>query len=357
MKKIILTGGGTAGHVMPHLALLPYLRENDYHVDYIGSKNGIEKKIIEKEGLPYYGIASGKLRRYFDLKNFTDLFKIFFGTLESIFLMRKLKPSMVFSKGGFVTVPVVIAAWLNKVPVVIHESDMTPGLANKIASKFAVKICTTFESTLSYIPATKSTHTGAPIRGELLIGNKQMGHAYTHLDHNKAILMVTGGSLGAQSINDCLRNSLLELTKTFHVVHLCGKGNIDHSYDHLEGYRQYEFVGKHMADIYAMADVVVSRAGSNTITELVALKKPHLLIPLPAAQSRGDQLLNADAFEALGYSMVLQQEHLTPKTLVKSIHYLYQHPNVFVDKMAKYAFADGTRHILNVIESLVTHKI
>ena len=169
--------------------------------------------------------------------------------------------------------------------------------------------------------------------------------------------MVTGGSLGAQSINDCLRNSLLELTKTFHVVHLCGKGNIDHSYDHLEGYRQYEFVGKHMADLYAMADVVVSRAGSNTITELVALKKPHLLIPLPAAQSRGDQLLNADAFEALGYSMVLQQEHLTPKTLVKSIHYLYQHPNVFVDKMAKYAFADGTRHILNVIESLVTHKI
>jgi len=354
MKKIILTGGGTAGHVMPHLALLPSLREKGYHVDYIGSKKGIEKKLIEKEGLPYYGIPSGKLRRYFDVKNFTDLFRIFFGTMASIFLIHKLKPNLVFSKGGFVTVPVVLAAWLAKVPVVIHESDMTPGLANKIASRFAVKICTTFESTLSYIPASKSIHTGAPIRGELLLGEEQKGHAYTQLDHNKAILMVTGGSLGAKSINDCLRNSLPELTKTFHVIHLCGKGNIDHRYDHLEGYRQYEFIGEHMADLYAMADVVISRAGSNTITELVALKKPHLLIPLPASQSRGDQLLNADAFEALGYSMVLQQEHLTPETLIKSTLYLNQHPQLFIEKMAEYAFADGTEHILNTLESLLS---
>ncbi|PKM56525.1 MAG: undecaprenyldiphospho-muramoylpentapeptide beta-N-acetylglucosaminyltransferase [Firmicutes bacterium HGW-Firmicutes-3] len=356
MKKIILTGGGTAGHVMPHLALLPYLREKDYHVDYIGSKDGIEKKLIEKEGLPYYGIASGKLRRYFDFKNFTDLFKIFLGTIQSIFLMYQLKPNLVFSKGGFVTVPVVIAAWLTKVPVVIHESDMTPGLANKIASRFAVKICTTFESTLAHIPASKGVHTGAPIRGELLLGEGHKGHVYTRLDHNKAILMVTGGSLGAQSINDCLRNSLIELTKTFHVVHLCGKGNIDHSYDYLEGYRQYEFVGKHMAELYAMADVVISRAGSNTITELVALKKPHLLIPLPAAQSRGDQLLNADAFEALGYSMVLKQENLTPETLTKSVLYLHQHPHIFSEKMAEYAFADGTKYILNTLESLLQQK-
>ena len=206
MKKILLTGGGTAGHVMPHLALLPYLREKNYHVDYIGSKHGIEKTLIEKEGLPYYGIASGKLRRYFDLKNFTDLFKICFGTIESIFLIHRLKPDLVFSKGGFVTVPVVIAAWLSRVPVVIHESDITPGLANRIASRFAVKICTTFESTLTHIPASKGVHTGAPIRGELLLGTKQEGHIFTKLDYKKAILMVTGGSLGAQSLNESIRN-------------------------------------------------------------------------------------------------------------------------------------------------------
>lgn len=356
MKKILLTGGGTAGHVMPNLALVPYLADKNYHIDYIGSKNGIEKTLIEKEGLPYYGIASGKLRRYFDFKNFTDLFKIAFGTLQSIFLIRKLKPNIVFSKGGFVSVPVVIGAWVNRVPIIIHESDMTPGLANRIALKFTDKVCTTFESTLKYLPPTKGIYTGSPIRHSILTGDPSKGLTFTHLEGEKPVLMMTGGSLGAKDINQCLRDSLNELTPTFDVVHLCGKGHIDHTYDHFDGYRQYEFVGSEMPDLYAIADVLISRAGSNTITELLALKKPNLLIPLPAAQSRGDQLVNAASFEASGYSMVLQQENMTTETLSKSVTYLLNHPEDYVSNMSKSPQADGTLAIIELIEKTLKAK-
>ena len=351
MKKILLTGGGTAGHVMPHLALLPYLKDKDYEVAYIGSYYGIERTLIEKVGMPYYGISSGKLRRYFDWKNFTDLFRITLGVLQAIYRIRRLKPDVVFSKGGFVTVPVVIGAYLNHVPVVVHESDMTPGLANKIALRFAKKICTTFEPTLKYLPKKKAVFTGAPIRKDVLEGNRDKGFKFTLLDSTKPTVLLTGGSLGAKALNRALRESLPTLTKDFNIIHLCGKGNLDQDLLNTDGYRQYEFIGDELPDLFAMTDYVISRAGSNTITELLALKVPHILIPLPASQSRGDQIVNAKVFEDAGYSMVVEEEDLTAEKLIATVHSLQANREQYVHAMEQADSANGTLNILEVIEA------
>lgn len=351
MKKILLTGGGTAGHVMPHLALLPYLKKQGYHIDYMGSYKGIEKTLIEKERVPYYGIASGKLRRYFDWQNFTDLFRIAYGIVQASYKIGRLKPDVVFSKGGFVTVPVVIGAWINRVPVVVHESDMTPGLANKIALKFSKKICTSFEKTLKYLPSDKAVFTGAPIRQSVLEGSKEKGFLFTGLDQGKPTILLTGGSLGAKALNQALRDSLDELSKRFNVIHLCGKNNLDPDLEGLQGYCQYEFIGQELPDLFAMADYVISRAGSNTITELLALKRPNLLIPLPASQSRGDQLVNAKVFEAAGYSLVLQEEDLDVSSLIDAITTLVVNKALYIDKMAAAGASNGTQNILEVIKA------
>lgn len=351
MKKILLTGGGTAGHVMPHLALLPYLKDKAYVVNYIGSYYGIEKTLIEKEGITYYGIASGKLRRYFDWKNFTDLFRILLGILQATYRIRRLKPDVVFSKGGFVTVPVVIGAWINQVPVIVHESDMTLGLANRIALRFSQKICTTFEPTLKHLPQSKRVFTGAPIRKEIFEGDKSEGYRFTLLDKHKPTLLLTGGSLGAKALNTTLRACLPRLTKTYNVIHLCGKGNLDTSLLNADGYRQYEFIGDELPHLFAMADFIISRAGSNTITEILALKKPNLLIPLSARQSRGDQIINADYYEKAGYSLVLQESNLTTDRLIESLNTLNEQEESYVLNMEKAATANGTLNILKVIEA------
>lgn len=352
MKKIILTGGGTAGHVMPHLALIPHLLEKGYHIDYIGSKSGIERSLIEKENLPYYSISSGKLRRYFSFKNFTDVFSIIIGIIQSIFLIRRLSPSVVFSKGGFVTVPVVIGAWINRVPIVIHESDLTPGLANKIALKFTSKICTTFPETLNYLPKNKGVYTGAPIRETLFTGDKIKALEFTGLSSTKPIILVTGGSLGAKAINHSLREILPDLLSNYQVIHLCGKENISYKHENINGYKQYEFIGEQMADIYAASTLVISRAGSNTITELLALKKLNILIPLPANQSRGDQLQNADIFQKAGFSKILLQETLTPKTLLNAIDNLMKNQDTYIQAMSHANRQNGVTAILSIIENI-----
>jgi len=350
MKKIILTGGGTAGHVMPHLALIPELIEDGYVIDYIGSKVGIERTLIEQEGLPYHGIASGKLRRYRSFKNFTDIFRVLLGIFQSIFLIRKLNPSIVFSKGGFVTVPVVIGAWLNHVPIIIHESDLSLGLANKIAFKFATILCTSFPETLDHLPKNKGLYTGPPIRKALLHGHKEDGLAFTHLTSDKPIVLVTGGSLGAKVLNQVVREALPELLHQYQFIHLCGKGNVDTNLYSIEGYRQYEFIGNEMADIYAAADLVISRAGSNTITELLALKKLNLLIPLPARQSRGDQLQNAENFQKAGFSYVIQQADLTSKLLSHTLTKLFNEQETYYKAMAMSNRQNGVSSILSVLK-------
>lgn len=312
MKRIILTGGGTAGHVTPNIALVPKLKEKGYDIQYIGSYDGIERKLIEDLKIPYYGIASGKLRRYFDIKNFSDPFRVIKGYGQAVRLMKKLKPSVVFSKGGFVAVPVVMAAKHCHIPVVIHESDLTPGLANKLSIPSATKVCCNFPETISHIPDGKAVLTGSPIRQELLKGNRLKALDFCGFTADKPVLLVIGGSQGSVIVNDSIRGILPELLKTFQVIHLCGKGKLDPTLNYMDGYVQYEYIKDELADLFALADICVSRAGANAICELLALRKPNLLIPLSANASRGDQILNAESFERQGFSMVLSEEELAP---------------------------------------------
>lgn len=329
MKHIVLTGGGTAGHVTPNIALIARLKEEGYKISYIGSYTGIEKTLIEEQGIPYYGISSGKLRRYFDLKNFTDPFRVLKGFGEARKLLKKLQPDIVFSKGGFVSVPVVVAAGRLKIPTIIHESDMTPGLANKLCIPSAVKVCCNFPETKSHLPEGKAVVTGTPIRQELLSGDPQKGRDFTGFTSDKPVILIIGGSLGAQAVNTAVRNILPQLLQEFQVVHLCGKGKKDESLTGLTGYVQYEYIEKELADLFAMADIVISRAGANAICELQALKKPNLLIPLSANASRGDQILNARSFEKQGFSMVLEEEEITDQVLLDAVKKLFENRDTY----------------------------
>lgn len=356
MKHIVLTGGGTAGHVTPNIALIPRLRELGYNISYIGSYEGIEKKLIEELGIPYYGISSGKLRRYFDPKNFSDPFRVLKGFSEAKKLLKQLQPDVVFSKGGFVTVPVVIAAKRRKIPAIIHESDMTPGLANKLCIPSAAKVCCNFPETVNSLPKDKAVLTGTPIRQELLDGNADAAAEFCGFTREKPVLMVIGGSLGAASVNENIRKILPELLKDFQVIHLCGKGKTDESLNQTNGYVQFEYIKKELADLFALADIVISRAGANAICELHALKKPNLLIPLSANASRGDQILNARSFQRQGYSMVLEEEEITEETLLNSIRELYQNRQSYIDTMAKSQAMDSISQITSLIEECVQAK-
>ena len=351
MKHIVLTGGGTAGHVTPNIALMGRLKEQGYQISYIGSYNGIEKTLIEELGIPYYGISSGKLRRYFDLKNFTDPFRVLKGFSEARKLLKQLKPDVIFSKGGFVTVPVVIAAGRLKIPAIIHESDMTPGLANKLCIPSAVKVCCNFPETKAHLPEGKAVVTGTPIRPELLQGDADKGRAFTGFTSEKPVIMIIGGSLGAQAVNDAIRRILPELLKDFQVVHLCGKGKQDDSKNDLKGYVQYEYIESELADLFAMADIVISRAGANAICELQALKKPNLLIPLSANASRGDQILNARSFEKQGFSMVLEEEAITDEVLLRAVHDLYDRRETYRAAMENAPGQDSISVICDLIRS------
>lgn len=349
-KKIILTGGGSAGHVTPNLALLPQLQAEGIEVHYIGTADGIERTIVsERSDITYHVISSGKLRRYFSWKNFTDPFRVLRGMFQARRIMREVKPAAVFSKGGFVSVPVVIAAHGKHIPVVTHESDYTPGLANKINAKFADKICVTFEDTLSHVGA-KGVHTGTPIRPELYEGDKERGLSFLGFDDKKPILLVMGGSLGAAAVNDAVRAALPKLLLSYDVVHLCGKGKVEESLAQ-PGYRQFEYVNEELPDVFAATDIVVSRAGANAVFEFLALSKPALLIPLPRSASRGDQILNAGYFARKGFAMVLEQESLTPETLLDAVNDLYDRRLSFIATMSAEPLADGTDEVLAVIRS------
>ena len=352
MKRIILTGGGTAGHVTPNIALLPTLRELNYDIHYIGSYNGIERKLIEEMDIPYYGIDSGKLRRYFAPKNFTNPFKVLHGYKQARNLIKHLKPDVIFSKGGFVTVPVVISAHRKHIPVIIHESDMTPGLANKLCIPSADKVCCNFPETMKHLPENKAVLTGSPIRQELLSGNKLNALNFCGFTANKPVLMIIGGSQGSAVVNDAMRGILPELLKTFQVIHLCGKGKLDSSLDHLEGYIQFEYVKKELADLFALTDVCVSRAGANAICEILALRKPNLLIPLSANASRGDQILNADSFENQGFSEVLTEDQLAPTILISRIMKLYNNRADYIAAMETSEQSDAISKIISLIEDL-----
>ena len=356
MKRIILTGGGTAGHVTPNIALLPRLRELQYDIHYIGSYTGIEKELIEKQQIPYHGISSGKLRRYFSLKNFTDPFRVLKGFSEANHLIKTLKPDVIFSKGGFVSVPVVIAGKRNHVPVIIHESDMTPGLANRISIPSAYRVCCNFPETLKALPEDKAVLTGSPIRQELMTGDPEKARAFCGFKDEKPVILVVGGSLGATAVNQAVRAILPELLKDFQVIHLCGKGKLDTSLNNLEGYVQFEYIQDELRHLFALSDIVISRAGANAICELLALQKPNLLIPLSASASRGDQILNARSFEHQGFSKVLEEETLTNELLLDTVHELYDNRQQYVTAMQQSSQQTPIETIIQLIESASKNK-
>ena len=349
MKRIILTGGGTAGHVTPNIALIPKLRELGYDIQYIGSYNGIEKELIEPFGIPYHGISSGKLRRYFSLQNFTDPFRVIKGLGEAKKLVKILHPDVIFSKGGFVSVPVVLAGKSRHVPTIIHESDMTPGLANKISMPSASKICCNFPEAMEHLPKEKAVLTGTPIRQELFQGNPLDALVFTKLEANRPTILVVGGSTGSVKVNEAVRSCLNDLLKTYQVIHLCGKGKTDSAFEGRPGYVQYEYIKKELSSLLALADIVISRAGANAICELQALAKPNILIPLGSNASRGDQILNAESFKKQGFSYVLPEDELNEQSLLAAVSEVYEHRAEYKQAMEASQMSNSIDIIINLI--------
>ncbi|WP_188207016.1 undecaprenyldiphospho-muramoylpentapeptide beta-N-acetylglucosaminyltransferase [Alkalibacillus aidingensis] len=350
-KRIIFTGGGTAGHVVVNLALMPEFIKEGYDIHYIGSYQGIERELVEgMEGVTYHGIATGKLRRYLSAQNMKDPFKVLKGVFQAKKLMKELKPSIVFSKGGFVSVPVVMASKMSNIPSIIHESDYTPGLANKIATNFAKYVLTTFPETNEYLPQNKVKNVGAIVRDELFQGDPGQAYQMTDFVKSKPTLLVMGGSAGAQSINEAIRSNLPQLLEEFQVIHLCGKGKLDASIKQY-GYVQYEYVTDELKDLLAIADVVVSRAGANAIFEFLALKKPMLLIPLSRQASRGDQILNAESFKKRGYAQMLEDEEVNDQTLYEQIQELYQNREKYIQNMQAYQPIKTKDEVINLIKT------
>ncbi|MGB3100526.1 MAG: undecaprenyldiphospho-muramoylpentapeptide beta-N-acetylglucosaminyltransferase, partial [Psychrobacillus psychrotolerans] len=334
-NTIVLTGGGTAGHVSLNEAIIPELIKKKYDIHYIGSYNGIEKTIIGDKfpNIPYHPISNGKLRRYFSIKNFSDPFKVLYGTMQAITVLKKVKPSVVFSKGGFVSVPVVLAAKLSNIPVVIHESDLTPGLANKIASSFAEHIFTVFEETIKHLPANKASSIGAILRPDLFHGDEKIAEQLTGFDASKETIIVMGGSQGSAKINEVIKQNIEQLTKRFQIIHLCGKGNKDELLVGKPNYIAFEYVTNELPHLMKISNYVISRAGSNSIFEFLELKKPMLLIPLSVHASRGDQVLNAKYFEKKGFASILEEEDLTATTFMDSFNRIVDEKEEMIDRM------------------------
>ncbi len=357
-NRILLTGGGSAGHVTPNLALAHALVACGYDVHYAGRTAGIEKDLIVPTGLPYYGLSAGKMRRYLSLENVTDIARIGKGLIDAIRVVRRVRPKLVFSKGGFVSCPVVWAAWLNRIPAVVHESDFSPGLANRLSVPFATRVCYSFPETARHFDAAKGRHTGIPVRASLLDGDATLGRQICGFDNTaKPVLLVIGGSLGSRIINETVQATLPDLLPHFNVCHLVGPDHDPASIHTEPGYFTLPYAGEELAHLFALADLVLSRAGATTLFELLALRKPHLLIPLSRQASRGDQIDNAHCFERLGYSAVMPEEGLTPEALYVALHDTYDKRQRFVQHMIDAPVADATARVIEAIEDCLSRGV
>jgi len=349
-KKIIFTGGGSAGHVTPNIALIEKFLTSNWEINYIGSKTGIEKELITRLKIPYYNITTGKLRRYFSWQNFLDPLKIIYGIIQALLLCIKLKPNIIFSKGGFVSFPVVIAAWTLRIPVIIHESDLTIGLANKISFPFATKICVTFPNTYQQLGnKKKAILTGIPIRKDFFMENADKGREICNFTLNKKIILVFGGSLGADFINNLIRKLLPQLLPQFQIIHICGKNKIDPNYQ-FTGYQQFEYLHNELPHFLAAADLVISRAGANSIYELLILRKPNILLPLSANASRGDQIVNAKYCVSQGFSEMLLEKELSAESLLEKINLVNKNQGALIAAMNKFEVLPATEIICQLLE-------
>lgn len=346
-KKILFTGGGSAGHVSVNVALIPEFKKHGYNISYIGSKKGIEKEMIGKiSDVRYHEISSGKLRRYFSWENFIDPFKVLKGIVDSLIILKKEKPDFVFSKGGFVSVPVCVAARILKIPVVLHESDLTPGLANKINIKFSNHIFTTFEDTLKYLPNGKASLIGAIVRDDIYNGNKELGYKFTGFNDEKPVVLVMGGSLGSRVLNDYIWNNIEKLTEKYQIIHLVGK-DLKNDEIKIDGYCQYEFLSNELFDVFQIVDFTISRAGANAIYEFLALDIPAILVPLGTNQSRGDQIENARFFEKNNFAKVFSEEQFSVLDLSK-IDEFYDNLSKYKDSMISYK---NEKNVINNVEN------
>ncbi|MBE7083734.1 MAG: undecaprenyldiphospho-muramoylpentapeptide beta-N-acetylglucosaminyltransferase [Clostridiales bacterium] len=349
MATIILTGGGTAGHCTPNLALLPYLKNDFDKIVYIGSENGIEKNIIENTDIPYYAISCAKLERKTTIKNLTLPFKVVKGILQAGKILDKIKPDVIFSKGGYVSIPTVIAAAKRKISVISHESDYTVGLANKISAHFSKKVLTSFPETA--ISLKNGEYVGPPIRKTIINASKAEALKMFGFNGQKPIILVTGGSQGAKAINEALRNALPLLLSKYDILHICGKNNLTQEKTP-KGYFQTEYMNK-IENAFAVASICVSRSGSNTLFELMSLKMPCVLIPLPKGNSRGDQVQNAEYFQKLGLAHVLQQDALTAESLAFAINAVYANRLNLSRNFQKFPIKDASRQISRIIADYV----
>jgi UDP-N-acetylglucosamine--N-acetylmuramyl-(pentapeptide) pyrophosphoryl-undecaprenol N-acetylglucosamine transferase len=354
--KIVFTGGGTAGHVTPNLALIEAVQKEGWQVDYIGSQNGVEASMIKNLNLSYHAISSGKLRRYFSLQNFLDPFRILKGIAQAYRLLSKLETDIVFSKGGFVAFPVVFAAWLKRIPILAHESDLTPGLANTLSFPFVNKICVNFAASTAYFKRKEKVEvTGTPIRSALFKGSKEGGLNRCGFKDGKPCVLIIGGSLGSAVLNSVIRESLPTLSNNFSIIHLCGKDKIDQNLANNPSYYQYEYANEEMPDLFAASDFVISRAGANSVYEILALKKPHLLVPLSKKASRGDQIQNARYFEEQGISLVIDEEKFSTETLIEAMSRISKEQESIREKITKLDIQSATDKILSLIKDQIFH--
>lgn len=348
--SIVFTGGGTAGHVLPTKPVIERFLDRGDRVVFIGSKSGLERQLVADWDVEFNDITAGKLRRYLSFENFIDAFRVPIGVLQALLLLLRIKPNAVFSKGGYVAFPVVVAAWLLRIPVVAHESDLSPGLATRMCTRFVKTQCVSFAQTKT--KAKQVVVTGTPIRAELVVGDARRAKTWLNLDSRSKVLVVVGGSLGAEAINQVVHSSIDELATEFVVIHVCGKGNVNESLRTLENYFQFEYINEQWGDVLALADVVVSRSGANALFELLSLRKPNILIPLPLAQSRGDQIENAELAEQNGWSLVLSQDQCNSESLIAEISSLMDNLTQWQAKLQTFDVKDSTSLIVAEIDQV-----
>lgn len=352
---VVLTGGGTTGHVAVNLALIPHLLARGYAVSYLGSKTGIERSLVaDFPEVTYYPISTGKLRRYFSFKNAADAFRVLHGILQARRILARLRPRVVFSKGGFVSVPVLYGARMNGIPSLTHESDVTPGLANRLCYRVVDKIFVTFEETMTLVPQNKGIYLGPIVRDQVKHGDRERGLATFGLSGRKPVLLVLGGSLGAGALNTLVRDNLDALLEHFDIVHGTGAGKDDPVLIR-PGYVPRAYINEEMNDALAMADLIVSRAGSNAIFEFLYYRKPMVLLPLSSASSRGDQVQNAARFEKKGFAVVLPEE-TAENNFVSTILSTYEQRAAICQNQEMFEFQDGIARILEEIDRRVIRE-
>lgn len=352
-NALVFTGGGTAGHVLPVEPLIRRFDELGWDVHFIGSKSGLEARLLEGAPASCHEITCGKLRRYFSLENFVDALRVPVGVLQAWWLLRRVRPRLVFSKGGYVSFPVVVAAWLRRIPVIVHESDHSAGLANRMALPFARLVCTNFEDTLTH--TGKQVHwTGMPLRGALLEGDAEAGRTLCRAPEGKPVVVVVGGSLGSAKLNQAVRDALFELTPVAHLVHVCGEGQVDHALDGIEGYQQFPYLSEPWGDVLAAADLVVGRAGATILSELLALGIPSLLIPLGKSASRGEQIDNARYAERQGFARVLDEDHLSGTELAQAVTEMLGDLGAWKSRLSSYRAPNASEKIEALIRQVAS---